>query len=70
LSAQALVILSVRANPEPDKAIGGLDGNCTVMQTNARRPESADFLEMERWLLGVGLQLVKRLLGKGLHGRR
>ena len=61
------VILSVCADPEPDNPVGGLNGNCTVMQTNACRPEAAGFLEMERWVLGVGLQQVERLVGKLLH---
>ena len=47
LLADELVILSVRADPEPDEPIWGLDRDCTVMQPNARRPEAADLLEME-----------------------
>ena len=47
LLADELVMLSVRADPEPDEPIWGLDRDCTVMQPNARRPEAADLLEME-----------------------
>jgi hypothetical protein len=38
------VILSMGADPEPDEPIGGLDRNRSVMQANARRPETADLL--------------------------
>jgi len=64
------VVRCVCANPEPDEPIGGLDRDRTVTQTNARRPEAADFLEMERRVPGIGLQQAKRLVGELLHGRR
>jgi hypothetical protein len=47
------LVLIVRPNPHPDKAISILDGKCPVRETNTSRPEFADFLEAQRRMVRI-----------------
>lgn len=41
------VILSVRADPEPQKSVRGFDRKCAMMQSDSRRPNIIEFLELQ-----------------------
>jgi len=42
------IILSMRTDPEPQSAIGGVDSQCPVVSPHADRMEPPDPLEVER----------------------
>jgi hypothetical protein len=46
--ADQFVILGMGANPEPDKSIIRFNSDRPIVKTRARRPESANFLKVER----------------------
>lgn len=43
-------------DPEPDDILCILDSQGAIMQANADGPETAGLLELEGWMLRVGLQ--------------
>ncbi|HEV1287065.1 MAG TPA: hypothetical protein VNU44_17215 [Bryobacteraceae bacterium] len=45
-----IVILRVAADPEPEHAFLAIDLDYTMAQSDARRPKSADSLEVKRWM--------------------
>lgn len=60
----------MNANPEPDDSIRCLNFNRSVMEPDAGRPESADFLEMQRRMLRICLQEFKSSVGLFTDGSR
>ena len=44
--ADELVVIGVRANPEPNEVFTRLDCESTMVKSDARGPESAHLLEM------------------------
>ncbi len=55
--ADELVVIGVRANPEPDEVLARLDCESTMVQPDPRRPEAADFLEMQGGVPRVPLEV-------------
>jgi hypothetical protein len=51
-----IVVVRVRADPEPEHAIVNLDGEGAMMKADASRPIGTDRLEMQRRVLRVLLQ--------------
>jgi hypothetical protein len=47
------VILGMSTNPYPDHIGAVLDSHGSIMQSNSRRPQRADFLEMEGRMVRV-----------------
>jgi hypothetical protein len=60
VSANQAVILRVAPNPEPYHRVLSFNRDCSVVQTNSCRPEAADFLEVKRWVPGIGFQQMER----------
>ena len=52
-----LVIIAVRADPEPNEILTRLDCERAVMQPDSRRPESAHLLKMKGGMPRVALQV-------------
>jgi len=57
----------VAADPEPQHSAGHLDANGPMVQPDSGRPESVDFLEVQRRVPGVGFQLGECPVGEGLN---
>ena len=55
--AEQLVILCMRSDPEPDRAFGSVDGQRSVVRAHAGRPKTPDFLEADRWILRILLDM-------------
>jgi hypothetical protein len=53
----------MRTDPEPDDIASVLDGECTMRYVDARRPECADFLETQRSVSRILLELRESLVG-------
>ena len=64
-----LVVLAVRANPEPMNAIRDRDAEGAVVETDAHALEAtiAHGLERQRRMRWINLQLSKALVGQRLH---
>ena len=60
--AEQLVVVSVGADPEPDKTVSALHRHCAIAASHARRPETPDFLEMKRWILRILLEMFVGLI--------
>ena len=54
--ADHFVIFGMRANPEPDISVIRFNGHRPIVKTDARRPESPNFLKVKRGMFGIGLQ--------------
>ena len=59
-----LIVLLVRADPEPNEAIGALFGECSIMKANPCCPELSNLLEANRRVMRVGLKQVEFLIGQ------
>ena len=57
----------MRPDPEPDKAAIVLDCDSTIALTSAHRPVSPDHLEMQRWMVWIGLKQLVILVGSAQH---
>lgn len=57
----------MRPDPEPRQTVWSFNGDGSMVQTNARRPEPVDFLEVERQMLGVTLEKGKGLIREFLN---
>lgn len=53
-----LVIIGVRADPEPNEILSRFDRKRAVVQANARRPEATHLLEMKGRMPRVALQVL------------
>ena len=64
-----LVVLAVRANPQPMNAICDWDAEGAVVETDAHALEAtmAYGLECQRRMRSIRLQLSKALVGQRLH---
>lgn len=47
LLAKQTIVVGMAANPEPDEPVWFLDGQGSVVGPDPRRPEPANFLEVE-----------------------
>jgi hypothetical protein len=56
LLTEQFVVIGVRANPKPNAIIASFDGESTIVQAHARRPELPDFLKMEGGVTRIGLE--------------
>jgi hypothetical protein len=54
----------VGANPKPEQAVRSLYSERSVMQTNSRRPETTDLLEVEGRMLRISLEQLESLVRK------
>jgi hypothetical protein len=69
--ADEVVVIGVRANPEPNEVLTRFDCECAMLKPDARRPESAHLLEMQRGVTGVPLQMFVRTICCALNvGRK
>lgn len=50
-----LVIVSMAADPEPQNAISNVHTQRAAMETNADRPKTPGFFEMQRWMVRISL---------------
>jgi len=57
----------MRPNPKPDEAIRSFDGERTVVQTNSRRPEASDLLEMNGGVLRILFRELEAFVGECLN---
>ena len=64
------IILGVRPDPEPEYPIGSVDGECSVMQTDAHRMKAPHSFEMERWMSRVSLQKLELSVRECTHRLR
>ena len=62
LAGDQTIVLSVRADPPPENAIGDLHSERPVMRPHSDREEPPDPLEMERRVSLVRLQKLKLLI--------
>lgn len=69
-SADEAIILVMPADPEPQKIVLVLHRKGPMVRTDARGPEAADLLEVERWMPRITLEQRKRSIGKLPHLRR
>ena len=56
----------MRTNPDPDDSpfFGrGIDTDCAVMDSHPNGPDIPDFLEVKRWMIGIGLEKGKGPVG-------
>ena len=67
--ADELVVLAMRANPEPVHTIWHRKAERSVVQTNSNTVKAAvaDGLEVQRWMRRIDLQLSVASAGKGLN---
>ena len=49
-------VLSMRTNPDPDKTFAVLNGERSVMQTNAGQPQLTNFLQLQRGMVRIGFE--------------
>jgi len=64
------VVFSVRPDPEPHQPVRRFRRNGPMMQPDTNRPVTTDSLEVERRMIGVGLQQVERPVGQLADGFR
>jgi hypothetical protein len=69
-SADKSIVLVMPADPEPQKITLLLHRKRPMVGTDARGPEAADLLEVERWMPRITLEQHKRSIGKLPHLRR
>ena len=55
-SADKPVVRPVSTDPEPNKPVRCFHGHRAIAQPDANRPVAADLLEMQRRMIGIGLQ--------------
>lgn len=65
-----LVIRRVGADPEPRDSVWCVQADGSVMETDASRPKTANYFEMQGRMTRIALQLIKTLLGQTLDVRR
>jgi len=53
--AHQLVIVSMAADPEPQNAISNVHTQRAAMETNADRPKTPGFFEVQRWMVRISL---------------
>ena len=70
LSAKQPIVVCMGADPEPHELICRLDRESAVASTDSSGPETANLLEVKRWMPRVLLQAGVRLIGKVLDVRR
>jgi hypothetical protein len=51
-----LLVFVMAANPNPNEVFAIFDSKCPVSNACTNRPEISNFLEMERWMPGVGFE--------------
>jgi hypothetical protein len=56
VSSNQFVVVSMAANPEPNQAILGINGQCAVMQTDTSRPIAPNMFEMQGRVFRVCFQ--------------
>jgi hypothetical protein len=62
------IVSLVISDPEPQISIAQLDCQCTIFQRNSRRPNLvvpafSNFLELQGWMLRIGLDQGKLFVG-------
>ena len=57
----------MRADPEPNEAIGALFGQCSIMKANPCCPKLSNLLETNRGVMRVGLKQLEFLIGQSAH---
>jgi len=62
--AEQFVVIGMRADPEPHKAVVRFDGECTMMAANPHGPEPARLLEVKRRVSRVALETLVGLIGQ------
>lgn len=60
LSLHQPVVVGVLPDPEPNEVLTALNREGSVREANPRRPESADFFEMEAWIRGILFETCER----------
>lgn len=63
--ASDVIVLRMATDPEPQDAVGRVDGQRAVVPTHTCTVEPADTFEMERGVLGIGVEELKLLICKG-----
>lgn len=51
--AKQLLVVRMGADPEPDETVSTFHCHRAIAASHARRPETPDFLEMQRWILRI-----------------
>jgi hypothetical protein len=52
-AADEPIVQSVTPDPEPHDVLFAFHSQCPVVQAGPNRPESSDFLEVQRWVFRV-----------------
>jgi len=68
--ADQLVVLCVRPDPEPHDAVGRFHAHGAVTDSNARRVEPADFLQVKRGMSRIAFELLETAIGETLYWYR
>jgi hypothetical protein len=63
-SANQMVVFRMGSDPEPEYSVRCIYSQRSMMQACPHRPEPADLLEMERWMLWVCLQQTECFVGE------
>ena len=64
------IVFGVRPDPDPEDALlfaGGIHADCAIVNTRPNGPGVADLLEMQRRMLGVGLEQAEVFVGRPLN---
>lgn len=69
-TADKLIILGMRSDPEPDELLISLDSQCPVVQSNPGRPEATDTTKVQRGMPWVGPKQGERRIGQLLDRLR
>lgn len=72
LLADELVILAMRSDPKPMYAAWHREAKCTVIETDSHAMESTacNSLDMQRWMIWIGLDLREISVRHGLNFNR
>ncbi len=71
LLADELIVLGVRAYPEPNEVLTRLNSERSMMRADAHRPKAAYLLKMKRGVPRISLQVFVGSIGRALNvGRK